>query len=1634
MSSVDNRIVKMSFDNQQFESGVKTTINSINDLKQATDFSGIEKGVQSLQKRFSTMGIVGMEITKRITNAAINSAKQFAQSTVGQIKSGGMTRALNIEQARFQLQGLFADIKNGDKMAEEVLGKAKDAVKGTAYGLDEAAKAASVLAASNVPMSRMQPVLESIAGAAGMTGRSFEDVSNIYATVASNGKLMTMQLRQFSAAGLNVSAVLSKYYHKSEAEINDMVAKGKVSFEDFSQAMLIFGKQAKRANETFSGSLANMKAALNRLGEQFATPYLQNMRDIFNATTTAIDEAAEALKPFSAEVAKDMGIASQAFIKFLNFLSGDTEKHIGPIKNLVQGLINILTSLKRALTNSVGDAFKEIFPKASLKNLGDAIKRFRDLSEVIGTKITKQTRNFKDGFSGLFTIIKAITQALGFLKSAVDAVLEPFGGLIGIVGTIFGAFGRAVKGIYNFISGSETLKIAADYIVSFLGNASQAIHNFVSSSFVLRSVNGIIHGVGKGLSYLGQVVSALLTSIKDSDLFSKLSDGLSRIKDKMQDFVSSKGISFSSIFGGFSEFFKTTTGGFDKLLEYLSHLDFGKIIDDGIAIGLSAAILRVATAFDVLVGKLVAGKDAILAMPAAVKNLAVAMKYQLNAVKLKQQAIALLLYAGAMAVLVVSVKALAKIALPDLIKGMVVVFLFFEILNANLKDLIKITAGSGVKGIVKASLGLLIVAGAVKTLSKAVSILASVDFLGIIKGLVGLKVIFSSISTFLNNTDFKGFGITKGIGLMAVAESMKIMSDAVGKFGSMSLEQLAKGLVSIGVLLTAISGSLKLAGNPKHMIAMGTGLVLMAASMTIFSKAVGTLGGMQVESLVKGVGSIIVVLAALTGVVNLMPAGKALAIGLALTGMSLGILAISGALKILSGIAIAQMGVALLGVIAPLAALGLLAKLVNPISLIATSAAIVIFSAGIALLTPVLMAFSQLSLEGIVKSLAMLAGVLAIFGIAAALLAPVAPLMILLGVAIGVLGAGVLVTAAGLMLLAAAFTALAAAGTAGAAVLVAAFTQVVEGIVTMVPTIATALGEAIITFITTIASHTAELVDAAVKLGTALLDGLTQLIPKLVSTGMKLILSLLSGIAQNIGQIAAMAVRIIVSFIQGIASMIGPLIQAGINLMLSFILGLANGIRDNSELFFAALGSLLEAMLEMVLTAIEKLASHIPVIGKKIEKGLKGAKKELRETFDVEDTNKEFKKKMEDNQKAVEELAPNFKIAGQKNKDALKEGTNGLSNEMAGVGKDGIVAMLDAFKAGEIDLKDAGISLDAATMEGLKSGDLSSADVANTLMKGYSDSIAAGGENAKSNAKGVNDGTVNEFSKGDDKVKKSGEKKVKAYAAGISPKNVLTNVKEIMAAAARAFSDKTAVGAVQASGTKTVENYASGINKGKSKATTAGKSTANNAKTGMESVKFDSAGLAACSGFLAGLNNASYAARITARGTALGNMAYNAAKNAIKAHSPSKKFEQLGIWADQGLINGLKSLQGRVYSTSYAIGENSVDALSDSMTKVYEILNSDLDMNPTITPVLDLSNVQNGIDSMNGMLDTRTMSASISGNMRGIGLQPAFAAATGDNVTNNNTNTFNITVDGAESPEAFADRLVEAIHMRQRMS
>ena len=277
-NNVDKRVVQMEFDNAQFERRVKTTreslsklktdlkfddnVKSLSNLKDATkgfSFDGMASGLETVNAKFSALSAVGFTVIQNLTNGVLNFGKKIASSTFGQMLSGGKKRALNLEQAQFQIQGLGVDWKStANEFGIALYDQIDKAVRGTAYGLDAAAKVAGQLLASNVKegSQEMQNALSGISGVAAMTNSTYEDIGDIFTTVAGNGKLMTEQLRQFSSRGLNAAATLAKSLNKSEAEIRDMVSKGQIDFNTFSKAMNeAFGEQATKANETYTGSL-----------------------------------------------------------------------------------------------------------------------------------------------------------------------------------------------------------------------------------------------------------------------------------------------------------------------------------------------------------------------------------------------------------------------------------------------------------------------------------------------------------------------------------------------------------------------------------------------------------------------------------------------------------------------------------------------------------------------------------------------------------------------------------------------------------------------------------------------------------------------------------------------------------------------------------------------------------------------------------------------------------------------------------------------------------------------------------------------------------------------------------------------------------------------------------------------------------------------------------------------------------------------------------------------------------------------------------------------------------------------------------------------------------------------------------
>lgn len=610
---VDSRIVQMQFDNKKFEEGVKTTLNSINkldstlnalndislkgfeklgDFTKNFDLSGIGRAAEAVTDRMSAMGIVGARVLSNLTDAAMNTAKHLADITIGQVMTGGKNRALNLESAKFQLEGLGVSW-------ESIKDNINAGVKDTAYGLDAAAKVASQLVASNVKVGEeMEHSLVAVSGVAAMTNSTYEDIGHIFTSVAGNGRLMGDQLQQLSGRGLNAAAALAKQLGKTEAEIREMTSKGQIDFMTFSQAMYeAFGSHAKEANKTFTGSLSNMKAALSRIGAEFYTPGLEYARDVFNAITPAIDALKGSLKEYNVfdNASRIMKTLSENVVKFFESL-GDTKAVNsflkGPLKLLSGALGSISTLLNRGvhteifksiinglssvwkMVRAVASGFKAVFPIDLVKTItkfADHLKESRkefDANASIYTRVRDVAKGIAAALDVVFKVSKAV---IGVTKPFFDSALERLNKIL----TFFSDIG---KKIYKFDQDVNSV----DLFVKWSNKIDDIKLKFLELKIKVEDSLDLINAKFK--EKFGKTIPELIQKLKDkvTELFSgkdkkeeKQGIDFFGILEVLINGVTKAVLLLIDVFGAFYKVFGGQIGIFTSIQEAFSKMSEG---------------------------------------------------------------------------------------------------------------------------------------------------------------------------------------------------------------------------------------------------------------------------------------------------------------------------------------------------------------------------------------------------------------------------------------------------------------------------------------------------------------------------------------------------------------------------------------------------------------------------------------------------------------------------------------------------------------------------------------------------------------------------------------------------------------------------------------------------------------------------------------------------------------------------------------------------------------------------------------------------------------------------------------------------------------------------------------------------
>lgn len=576
-------------------SNIETAAKSVFDKLPDSAKTGIEGAKSAVSAGMSAIG--------KICSSAANAFKSVSTAIVGVgagatvmlgklAVTGGFNRALSIEDARAKLKGLGHDAGSID----EIMNNALASVKGTAYGLGDAATTASQLVASGVQQGdQLTSVLKTVGDSAQISGRDFTEMGSIFSKVAASNKLQGEQVNQILDSGIPILQFLAKHYGITAEEAQKMVSSGKVDFENFAAAMQEnLGGAAQSAGTTFKGAMANVKAAFSRLGEKAMTPVLNGLRDIFNAAIPLVDAVTTKLTPVFEQWGDLVSntIAPKivdAFEKITAVLNGDS---FSGFSNGILAAIPLVGSLVAAMGGTgllgtigellvnipmVGPALKGLVGDSAL--LGNALKLLGGpvgivLSLIAGlVAISPQLQQTlaqvaETAGSALMGAVSTLAPVLqDIFDKCAQAASEIFPVLVECMGQIFETLGTVI---------AQLAPVAAEILQPLLDCISQLIEpltNILTAILppLTSLLDGLIVLVGQLVAGIESLLLPIITAVIQgiSDLLTKCSPWLDQLGSTFETVMDLIGDTLEVVGGALNQFMSVAGYVIEQVVQFL---------------------------------------------------------------------------------------------------------------------------------------------------------------------------------------------------------------------------------------------------------------------------------------------------------------------------------------------------------------------------------------------------------------------------------------------------------------------------------------------------------------------------------------------------------------------------------------------------------------------------------------------------------------------------------------------------------------------------------------------------------------------------------------------------------------------------------------------------------------------------------------------------------------------------------------------------------------------------------------------------------------------------------------------------------------------------------------------------------
>ena len=956
--TVDERVVSMQFDNKNFEKNVSTSMSTLEKLKQKLSFKGATKGLENIDKaakkvnmsslsdsvdtvgvRFSSLQVIATTALANITNSAVNTAKRMASAFTLDPIIDGMREyetQLNSVQtilANTQHEGTNIDIVN------KALDELNTYADKTIYNFSEMTRNIGTFTAAGVSLDKSVDAIKGIANLAAVSGSSSQQAStamyqlsqalatgrvslmdwNSVVNAGMGGKVFQDALKRTATQmGTNVDALIKKYgsFRESLTEggwlTSDVLTETLKQFAGaYSEADLIqqgysesqakeIVKMAKTAEDAAT-KVKTFTQLIDTTKEALGSGWAQTWRLVFGD----FEQAKELWTGISDVVSGFINRTSEARNTLLEgALTSNLEKMQTNLDKVGVSSDKLEASLSKTLKGkgydvdaltekygSLAEAFKEGAVPASL--LTETLGKLKEesLKGADGLKMTKEEAqslwkeidtlsqsvtklggrellidSFKNIFEGLASAVKPVSEAFREIfppttSEQLYKAIESFHNLtenFKLSETSANNLKRTFKGLFSILDiGKKAVTAVLDPLGDFLfgGSVGSLLDTFLA---ITGSIGDLFTNLNKGLE-AGKGFSAISDAI--GGVLGVVSDAISAITGgvgSLGEGLSKIGTKISDVFNGIMDVASNVIGWFRENID--SSDIFAGLAGGGIFVLLKNLAGLFKQAKDLLGGGLKGilfgnEDDDAKSIVAKFSSVLDGVHGSLSAFTTGLNVMSLVGIAGAIMMLSSSLRTISNIEPAKIGYSVAAIAAMMGVLNRGFKTMSKTLIKFNAKGTIKAGIAMMAMAQAINILANAMTKISELSWIGLAKGLIGVAgslLILSGAFAIISRSG--SVNLRTSLSILAIAKTCVMLSDALEGFGALSWSEIGRGLTAMGGALLELSGTLAImskAGGFGSLLG-SIGLLIAVQALDEISEALEKLGGLSWTEIGKG--------------------------------------------------------------------------------------------------------------------------------------------------------------------------------------------------------------------------------------------------------------------------------------------------------------------------------------------------------------------------------------------------------------------------------------------------------------------------------------------------------------------------------------------------------------------------------------------------------------------------------------------------------------------------------------------------------------------------------------------------------------------------------------------------------------